>query len=111
MHLHGVPAAAGAAQSQYYLGVVQGESRKIPIVVLDIANETGNGKLTSLAIEVLQADLRRSQIFEVLDPKKLDVSYSAPSGAARSSPQTGGHVRRLRRGLGIAPEKRERAPA
>ena len=71
--------SAGAAQSEYYLGVVQGESRKIPILVLDLSNETGNGKLSSLAIEVLQSDLRRSQIFDVVDPKKLDVSHSGPT--------------------------------
>ncbi len=67
--------AAGAVHSQYYLGVVQGESRKIPLLVFEIANGTGSGKLTGLTLEVLQADLRRTQIFEVLDPRKLDVPY------------------------------------
>jgi TolB protein len=68
--------SADAAHSQYYLGVIQGEARKIPVTVLDVSNETGNPKLRMLALEVLQADLRRSQIFEVLDPAKLDLAYA-----------------------------------
>jgi TolB protein len=66
-----------AAHSQYYLGVVQGEAKKIPIGILDIYDDAGNPKLRALALDVLQADLRRSQIFEVMDTKKLDLSYSA----------------------------------
>ena len=71
--------SADAVHSQYYLGVIQGEARKIPVAVLDISNETGNPKLRTQALEILQADLRRSQIFEVLDPAKLDLAYAGRS--------------------------------
>src|SRR5208283_1822835 len=70
-------AVPAAVHSQYYLGVIQGESKKIPIAVLDIYDDMGDLRLRALALDVLQADLRRSQIFEVMDPKKLDISYSA----------------------------------
>ena len=73
-----------AAHSQYYLGVVQGEAKKIPITVLDVYNETGNAKLRALVFEVLQADLRRSEIFEVMDAKKLDLAYVAKSEPAEA---------------------------
>ena len=76
--------SAGAAHSQYYLGVVQGEAKKIPITVLDVYNETGNAKLRALVFEVLQADLRRSEIFEVMDAKKLDLAYVAKSEPAEA---------------------------
>ncbi|HSQ78691.1 MAG TPA: hypothetical protein VLN91_07335, partial [Nitrospirota bacterium] len=76
--------SADAAHSQYYLGVIQGEAKKIPITVLDISNETGNPKLRTQALEILQADLRRSQIFEVLDPAKLDLSYAERSEPAEA---------------------------
>ncbi len=69
--LTGAPVSA-----QYYLGVVQGESKKIPIAVLDVNDEAGSPALRALALDVLQADLRRSQIFDVMDPKKLDVVYA-----------------------------------
>ena len=71
-----------AAHSQYYLGVIQGEAKKIPVTVLEISNETGNPKLRTQAFEILQADLRRSQIFEVLDPAKLDLAYAGKSEPA-----------------------------
>jgi len=64
------------ALSQYYLGVIKGEARKIPLVVIDLFNDTGAPGLRALALEVLQADLRRSQIFDVMDPKKLDLVYA-----------------------------------
>ena len=67
---------ANTVHSQYHLGVIQGEARKIPIVVLDINNDTGNSQLRTQAFEILQADLRRSQIFEVMDAKKLDLAHS-----------------------------------
>jgi TolB protein len=68
---------ATTAQSQYYLGIIQGQTKKIPLLVLDINNETGNRKLQAQALEILQADLRRSQIFDVLDPKTLDIETPA----------------------------------
>ena len=79
-----------AAHSQYYLGVVQGESKKIPIAVLDINDDMGNPKQRALALDVLQADLRRSQIFEVMDPKKLDISYSGNSEPTEDIIKRGG---------------------
>ncbi len=69
-----VPASV---HSQYYLGVIQGEAKKIPIVVLNIYDDAGSSSLRNLAIDVLEADLRRSQIFDVMDPKKLDMVYLA----------------------------------
>ena len=68
--------AANAALSQYYLGVISGEAKKIPITVLDIYDESASSGLRAMALEVLQADLRRSQIFEVMDAKKLDLIVS-----------------------------------
>ena len=65
--------SAGAAHPQYYLGVVQGESKKIPLTVLDVHDATGSPALRALVVEVLQDDLRRTQIFEVMDAKKLDL--------------------------------------
>ncbi len=79
-----------AVQGQYYLGVIQGESKKIPIAVLDIYDAAGNPKLRALALEVLQADLRRSQIFEVMDPKKLDLSYAAKTEPTEDVIKRGG---------------------
>jgi TolB protein len=81
---------AGTAQSQYYLGVIRGETKKIPLAVLDIYDEMGSPALRATAIEVLQADLRRSQIFEVLDPKKLDLAYSAKTEPAGDIIKRGG---------------------
>jgi TolB protein len=66
-----------AVHSQYYLGVIQGEAKKIPIVVLNVYDDAGSPSLRDLALEVLQADLRRSQIFDVMDLKKLDLAYPA----------------------------------
>src|SRR5512139_2681495 len=63
--------------SQLYLGVITGEPRKIPIVVLDVQDDGVSPALRSLALEVLQADLRRSEIFDVMDPKKLDLASPA----------------------------------
>ena len=81
---------AGAAQSQFYLGVVRGEARKIPIAVLDVYDESGSPKLRALALDVLQADLRNSQIFDVQDPKKLDLPYSAKTEPAADFVMRGG---------------------
>ena len=67
---------ANTVHSQYYLGVIQGEAKKIPLAVLDIFDETGSSSLRTTALEVLQADLRRSQIFEVMDAKKLDLKVT-----------------------------------
>jgi TolB protein len=75
--LTGTPVSA-----QYYLGVVQGESKKIPIAVLDVYDDIGSSALRALALNVLQDDLRRSQIFDVMDPKKLDVVYEGKTEPA-----------------------------
>ena len=40
--------AAAPVSAQYYLGVVQGESKKIPIAVLDVNDETGSPALRAL---------------------------------------------------------------
>ena len=66
--------ASTAAHSQYYLGVIRGETKKIPLVVLDVFNDTGDARLRALAVDILETDLRRSQVFDVLDPKKLDLA-------------------------------------
>ena len=65
-----------AALSQYYLGVIKGEAKKIPLAVIDIYDDSGAPALRNLLMEVLQSDLRRSQIFDVLDPKKIDLNYA-----------------------------------
>jgi TolB protein len=67
---------AAPAAAQFYLGVIKGEAKKIPIAVLDIANEAAAPALRNLALEVLRSDLRRSQIFDVMDPKQMDLVYS-----------------------------------
>lgn len=71
------------AAGQYYLGVIKGEAKKIPIVVLDVDDAVGNAALRQVAIEVMQADLQRSQIFDVMDPKKLDL----PSPGSNEPPE------------------------
>ncbi len=69
--------APAAVRSQVYLGVIRGEVRKIPIVVLDIFDDAGSPALRDAAVKTLQADLRRSQIFDVMaEPAKLDLAYS-----------------------------------
>ncbi len=68
---------ADAAMSQYYLGVIRGEARKIPLAVLDVSDDAGAPALRAQTIEILLADLARSQIFEVIDPKKLGLEHSA----------------------------------
>ncbi len=78
------------APAQYYLGVIRGEAKKIPIAVLDIYDETGSPALRALALEVLQSDLRRSQIFEVMDPKKLDLSVAGNTEPAPDLIKRGG---------------------
>jgi TolB protein len=78
------------APAQYYLGVIRGEAKKIPIAVLDIHDETGSPALRSMALEVLQADLRRSQIFEVIDPKKLDLKSTGTVEPAEDMIKRGG---------------------
>jgi TolB protein len=72
--LFAVPAAA-----EFYLGVIKGEAKKIPIAVLDIRDDAGSPALKALALDVLQADLRRSQIFEVMDAKKFDLTVKEGS--------------------------------
>ena len=74
-----------AAHAQYYLGVISGEARKIPLVVLDISDDAGTPELRKLALEVLRADLRRSQIFELADPKELDLIYDAKTEPPRET--------------------------
>lgn len=64
-----VPAAA-----EFYLGVIRGEAKKIPIAVIDINDAAGAPALRATALEILQSDLRRSQIFEVMDAQKLDLA-------------------------------------
>jgi len=76
--------------SQYYLGVIKGEAKKIPLVVLDLYNDTGAPGLRVLALEVLQADLRRSQIFDVMDPKKLDLVYAGKDDPPAEAIKRGG---------------------
>jgi TolB protein len=73
-----------AVRSQYYLGVIQGEAKKIPIVVLDIHSEPVHSQLRAKALEILESDLRRSQIFDVLDPKQLDLVHSGKSEPAEA---------------------------
>jgi hypothetical protein len=46
--------------AQYDLGVIKGEAKKIPIVVIDLYIESGVPGLRALALEVLEADLPRS---------------------------------------------------
>ena len=67
--------SATAVHSQYYLGVVRGAPKKIPITVLDIFDDADSPALRARALEILLSDLRRSQIFDVMDPKKLDLAY------------------------------------
>jgi TolB protein len=78
------------ALSQYYLGVIKGEAKKIPLVVIDLFNDTGSPGLRSLALDVLQADLRRSQIFDVMDPKKLDLVYAGKDDPQADAIKRGG---------------------
>jgi tol-pal system beta propeller repeat protein TolB len=75
---------------QYYLGVIKGEAKKIPIVVIDLYNDTGSPGLRTLALEVLQADLRRSQIFDVMDAKKLDLVYAGKDDPPADAIKRGG---------------------
>ncbi len=82
--------AVSAARAQLYLGVVKGETRKIPVAVLDLADETGTSGLRPLALEVLKADLRRSQVFEVMDPKKMDLQYSGDDEPPETVVKRGG---------------------
>ena len=93
--------SAHAAQSQYYLGVIQGEAKKIPIVVLDIREETGNQKLRTQALETLRADLVRSQIFEVTDPKTLDLAYAEKSEPSEAVDKARRDLWHHRRCLGV----------
>jgi len=78
------------APAQYYLGVISGEAKKIPIAVLDISDETGSPALRAMALEVLQSDLRRSRIFEVMDPKKLDLRVTGNMEPATDLIKRGG---------------------
>ena len=77
-------------QSQYNLGVIQGEARKIPLTVLAIVDEAGLPALRDEILDVLQADLRRSQIFDVRDPNKLDMVYSGKQEPAVEFVKRGG---------------------
>src|SRR3990170_3028622 len=69
--------SATAVRSQYYLGVIKGEARRIPIAVYDIYDEKGALAFRGQVLEILQADLRHSGIFDVMEPKKLDIGYSS----------------------------------
>ena len=53
----------------------QGEAR-IPIAVYDIYDEKGPRRSRPVR-DILQADLRHSGIFDVMEPKKLDIGYSS----------------------------------
>jgi TolB protein len=78
------------ALSQYYLGVIKGEAKKIPLAVIDIYDDAGAPALRSLVLDVLQSDLRRSQIFDVLDPKKIDLNYAGKDDPAAEIVKRGG---------------------
>jgi TolB protein len=65
---------ASPAIAEFYLGVIRGEAKRIPIVILDIRDDAGSPALRATALEVLTADLRRSGIFDVMDAKKLDLA-------------------------------------
>ena len=69
--------SATAVRSQYYLGVIKGEARRIPIAVYDIYDEKGALAFRGQVLDILQADLRHSGIFDVMEPKKLDIGYSS----------------------------------
>src|SRR5574340_1165239 len=81
---------AAPAAAQFYLGVIKGEAKKIPIVVLDVFDDMSQPELRKLALEVLKTDLRRSQIFDVADPKKLDLHYSAREEPSAEAVKRGG---------------------
>jgi TolB protein len=76
--------------SQFYLGVIKGEAKKIPLAVIDIYDDAGAPALRNLVMEVLQSDLRRSQIFDVLDPKKIDLNYVGKDEPAAEIVKRGG---------------------
>ena len=82
--------SATTAHAEYYLGVIQGEARKIPIAVLAVVDETGAPALRDELQTVLQDDLRRSQIFDLQDPKKLDMVYSGRQEPAVELVKRGG---------------------
>ena len=65
-----------ASRAEYYLGIVRGAAKKIPLSILDIRDDSSSPNLRDTALDILRADLRRSQIFDVVDPDKLDISYS-----------------------------------
>ena len=44
---------AAPAAAQYYLGVIKGEAKKIPLVVIDLYNDSGAPGLRALALDVL----------------------------------------------------------
>ncbi len=82
--------AAATVHAEYYLGVIQGEAKKIPIAVLAVVDETGAPALRDELLSVLEADLRRSQIFDVQDPKKIDLVYSGQQEPAVELVKRGG---------------------
>src|SRR5512137_1675746 len=69
-------AIPSTAFAQFYLGIIKGEAKKIPIAVIDVYDDANSPAARNMILETLQADLRRSQIFLVIDPKKLDVEHS-----------------------------------
>lgn len=83
---------ADAALSQFYLGAIRGETRKIPIAVIDIIDEAGSPALRTLALEVLQSDLKRSEVFDVRDAQKLDLVMTGAAEPTEELRKKGGTV-------------------
>ena len=76
--------------SQFYLGVIKGEAKKIPLAVIDVYDDAGAPALRNLVLEVLQADLKRSQIFDVIDPKKIDLNHAGKDDPTAEAIKRGG---------------------
>lgn len=76
-----------------FLEATRAGFKKIPLVVLPFQGQADLGERVLLAQATLQSDLTRSQVFELIEPRKVDFSsakIAPPDAAAFSSASTAG---------------------
>ena len=71
--------SASAYAQDVNLGVIRAEAQKIPVTVFDISDEAGMKGLKDIARDVLNADLRRTQLFYLVDVEKLGIDIKVNS--------------------------------
>ncbi len=76
--------AMSSLATEVYLDVIRSETQKIPLAIFDLADHTGLQKAKALVEEVLSADIKRSQVFEIVDLRRLGIDPVLKSNPEKS---------------------------